>query len=714
MQTKRNNRSFRKLANACQFEQMEGRQMMSAGAIKAIDSAGPDNDMITVGNTTYVVSSSRSGGGWSQIYSTKGSASTTKHLLDLNATGATIASIENLVSTSDGRVFFTATGGIGNGRQLFQLNTSKGGYTQITKDVQAYYSNVMAIGNKIYMYDSQDTKIVTLGSNNVTKLVADTTITKLFQAKGQLFYSNGDQGIFRSDGTPAGTYKISGAAVVNNRTIFVSNDHIYFEGTVEGENASLFRSDGSSGAPTKLADDFSLLNSSSAELGDYVYFSGGYYNTSPQPDDGLQLFRVKTSTGEVSIAAKVDGPNNAGRADAIYALGKSIYFTAGDGDYLQSQGTTDRELYRYDTVTGINKKITTGETLAPTDDVGNGGGAGVLASYYFTAAPTKDDFRFGTRKLYRTSPTDDSIVEVTGLPNLDYSRIQVQDFVVGAAGLFANVDIDDGTGDSDTYFIPTPYSYIDPVSHVLNVEATESADELSVKVVGNELVMNLNGIEERQTIGTFSTINISLKAGDDKLTTDANVTMGMSVVGDSGNDSILTGSGNDSILGGAGKNYLYGMNGNDRIRGGGGFDYAEGGEGIDRIYGRGGSDNLHGNNGVDVIYGDDDASGTGNDTLYGDSSNDKLYGYGGNDELYGGNQNDSLFGGSGNDKLLGNAGNDTLDGGEGNDSMFGLDGDDTFYANDGFLDQVVGGSGTNKADADAQESALEQVEQLLG
>jgi Ca2+-binding RTX toxin-like protein len=713
MKYNRSFRSIRKASSTIAFEGLDNRQLMSAAtAVKAIDSGGPDGTMLTVGSTTYVVSSASSGNGWSQIYSTKGSSSSTKHLLDLRATGATISSIESMVSTTDGRVFFTAVGGTGGGRQLFQLNTSKGGYTQITKDVDAFYTQVIAIGNKLFMYDSQNTKIVTLDTQNKTKLVADTTITKFFQAKGQLFYANGDLGVFRSDGTEAGTYKINGDATVHTRTMFATNDYIYFEGTV-GNLSSLYRSDGSSATPTMLAEDFSLLNASHAELGDYIYFSGGYYNTSPQPDDGLQLFRVRTSTGEVSIAANIVGSNGAGRADAIYALGTNIYYTAGDGDYLQSQGTTDRELYRYDTISGINKKITTGEMLAPVDDVSNGGGAGVLSTYYFTAAPTKDDFRFGTRKLYRTSPTDDSIVEVTGLPNLNYTKVQVQDFVVGAAGLFANVDLDDNTGDSDTFFIPTPYSYIDPVTKVLTVNATEAADVLNVTVDGDELVMNLNGLEERQNLADFTTIYVSLKGGDDKMTTNAAVTRSMSVVGDSGNDSIMTGSGNDSILGGAGKNYMYGMNGNDRLRGSSGYDYCEGGEGLDRIYGRGGSDNLHGNNGVDVIYGDDDENGTGNDTLYGESSNDKLYGFGGNDELYGGNQNDSLFAGKGDDKLYGQAGNDTLDGGAGKDLMLGLDGDDRFIANDGELDQILGGNGNDKADKDANESKYEEVEAIL-
>lgn len=703
MQNTRTCRSFRKIASAITFEAFETRQMMSANSIKAIDSGGPDYQMVEAQGVLYAISSHASGGGWTQLWSTKGPASSTKMLLDLRKAGSTIASLDDLTATADGRVFFTATGGTGNGRQLFQLNTSKGGYTQITKDEQAFYTDVMAIGNSLYLYDSTHTQIVTLGSKSQTQVVADTQITDWFQAKGQLFYLNSDQGLYRTNGTSAGTYKISGNMTVGSRDVFVSNDHIYFEGFV-GNDHSLYRSDGSSPTPTLIAADFSFSSNRSAEIGSYVYFAGSYYNTSPHAAGG-QIYRINSITGEITAATALDQREGGGAPDGLGAVGKHLYFTANDGEFVPSQGTTDRELWRYDTITGVTTKITTDETLYPTEI-----GAGVLSSYYFVAAPTKDDARFGSRRLYRTSPSNDQIELVGGLPSYTNSNGETKELVAevmaGSGGLFYQARNMDQPGDYDTYFVPTPYSFIDPTTKVLTVSATEAADVLSITVDGDELVMNLNGLEERQDLADFTTIYVSLKAGDDKLTTNASVTRNMSVVGDSGNDSILTGSGNDSILGGAGKNYLYGMAGNDRIRGGGGFDYVEGGEDKDRIYGRGGSDNLHGNNGVDFIYGDDDENGTGNDTLFGESSNDKLYGYGGNDELYGGNQNDSLFGGKGDDKIYGNNGNDTLDGGLGVDTLLGLDGDDRFFAADGFLDVIDGGLGDDQAERDDNESVI--------
>lgn len=710
MQTLRNRRASRSLNNAVSFEAFEKRQMMAANSIKAVDSGGPDNEMLDVGGTVYVTSSHASGGGWTQIWSTKGPTASTKMLLDLRKPGSTINSLENLTATTDGRVFFTATGGAGGGRQLFQLNTAKGGYTQVTSDASAFYTEVMAIGNQLYLYDSTHTQIMTLSAQNKSQLVVDTPMVKWYQAKGQLFYANGDQGLWRTNGKASGTYKITGDLFVGNSDVFVSNEHIYFEGSKDN-NTSLWRSDGGNAAPVKIADDFSFADNSSAEFGDFVYFSGGYYNTSPNAR-GHQLYRVRTSTGAINNVTAMPTSNGGGIPRGISVVGKHIYFTAGDTDFISSQGTPDRELYRYSTDADTVTKITTEQTLYPVDI-----GAGVLSSYYFVAAPTKDDARWGSRKLYRTSPTNDAVEEVGGLPSYLDSNNQTKQLVsavlAGSGGFFYEARNMDQPGDYDLYFVPTPYSYIDPVTNVLTVNATEGADVLDITVKGDELVMNLNGLEERQKLADFSTIYISLKGGDDKLTTSAAVTKNMSVVGDSGNDSIQTGSGNDSILGGAGKNYMYGMAGDDRIRGGGGYDYAEGGEGKDRLYGRGGSDNLHGGHGVDFIYGDDDENGTGNDTLYGESSNDKLYGFGGDDELYGGNQNDSLFGGKGNDKLFGNAGNDTLDGGEGNDTMLGAEGDDRFIADDGFLDEIFGGPGNDKARKDPTEGKYAEIETAI-
>ncbi|BAQ65371.1 Calx-beta domain-containing protein [Geminocystis sp. NIES-3709] len=91
-------------------------------------------------------------------------------------------------------------------------------------------------------------------------------------------------------------------------------------------------------------------------------------------------------------------------------------------------------------------------------------------------------------------------------------------------------------------------------------------------------------------------------------------------------------------------------------------------------------DTISGGVGINIING-----GGANDSLLGGIFSDTLDGGSGNDTLIGGNGNDSLFGGGGNDRLLGDDGNDTINAGSGNDTLIGGNGNDS----------LIGGSGVD-------------------
>ena len=117
---------------------------------------------------------------------------------------------------------------------------------------------------------------------------------------------------------------------------------------------------------------------------------------------------------------------------------------------------------------------------------------------------------------------------------------------------------------------------------------------------------------------------------------------------------------------------VYGVAGNDTIRMGTGNDHADGGFG---------ADNLQGGVGADTLVG-----GDGDDVLMGEGGEDILFGGGGDDRLEGGDDFDQLDGGTGSDVLYGGAGDDVIDdddeaGGAGNDQMFGEDGWDSMSIN---------------------------------
>jgi Ca2+-binding RTX toxin-like protein len=113
-----------------------------------------------------------------------------------------------------------------------------------------------------------------------------------------------------------------------------------------------------------------------------------------------------------------------------------------------------------------------------------------------------------------------------------------------------------------------------------------------------------------------------------------------------------------------------------------------------------GNDTLTGAGVGDIING-----GDGNDGIGGQGGDDVLEGDAGNDNLYGDNGDDVITGGSGDDTIDGADGSDTIQGGPGQDSLLGDGsitdtGNDKIDAADGQRDAVQCGSGSDTVDAD--------------
>ena len=182
------------------------------------------------------------------------------------------------------------------------------------------------------------------------------------------------------------------------------------------------------------------------------------------------------------------------------------------------------------------------------------------------------------------------------------------------------------------------------------------------------------------------------------------------VIGGSGNDTILGDStAADMLIGGAGNDQLLGGGGDDILDGGTGNDFMDGGAGndtfvvdsaadapLDTSGGRDlvrssvnftlfdGLDDLEligplalsgkGNGAANALYGsayDNTFEGLqGNDTFYGGAGNDVMTDVSGNDTFYGGDGDDRISDDSGNDVFYGGAGRNTLQGGQGNDTYF--------------------------------------------
>ncbi|MCR9125218.1 MAG: Hint domain-containing protein [Rhodobacteraceae bacterium] len=175
------------------------------------------------------------------------------------------------------------------------------------------------------------------------------------------------------------------------------------------------------------------------------------------------------------------------------------------------------------------------------------------------------------------------------------------------------------------------------------------------------------------------------------------------VVGDGGDDTIISGAGDDSVEGGPGSDDILTGDGDDTAVGGGGNDNIDTGDGADSVVGGDGGDVIDtdddGTPLTDLAFpgyttssgvvipaapGDTDPfndldtvqGGSGNDTIFTGDDADVINGEDGADVIDGGIDADTITGGGNTDLIFG---------GEGADSLLGGDGDDTIY---GGLDPI--------------------------
>jgi len=171
-------------------------------------------------------------------------------------------------------------------------------------------------------------------------------------------------------------------------------------------------------------------------------------------------------------------------------------------------------------------------------------------------------------------------------------------------------------------------------------------------------------------------------------------------------ENVVGSRGGDSLTGDDGDNELSGLAGNDTLNGGGGDDLLNGGQGADRLYGGTGTDTITYEDscaGVTINLATGAASGgdaagdvfTSIENVVGSNYADKLTGDGGANVVFGLKGNDVIDGGGGADEIYGGAGKDQIAGHDGNLLLDGGADDDVFTI-DGYVAEIVGGSGFDK------------------
>ncbi|HYO09285.1 MAG TPA: FG-GAP-like repeat-containing protein [Tepidisphaeraceae bacterium] len=271
----------------------------------------------------------------------------------------------------------------------------------------------------------------------------------------------------------------------------------------------------------------------------------------------------------------------------------------------------------------------------------------------------------------------------------DGTFLAPQVFIIDGGG--AGIATGDFTGDGVADIVSTNYdtgtlnllaNTVDEVaieSGIITVIGGPGVDTVTLTSSGANLVVNRNGTPESFPMADVTRVVIRSFESNDVLDASA-VAVPMLVDAGAGDDRISGSTGGDTVDGGIGNDNVWANDGNDKAVGGDGDDTLSGGANKDTVDGGTGNDRLNGNG--------------GNDRLFGVAGRDRVYGYDGNDYLDGGSSNDRLDGGGGADTLLGNAGNDR------------------FITNDGAVDQLFGGKGTDTLASGDLNELLEGIEVL--
>ena len=228
---------------------------------------------------------------------------------------------------------------------------------------------------------------------------------------------------------------------------------------------------------------------------------------------------------------------------------------------------------------------------------------------------------------------------------------------------YAGGDILEGGNGDDTFYVTSP-----------NVTIVDSADSTHG---GDDRVESWFSIGFDKLGDYIETVELK---GSDDLVAYASSTgnADIKIIGNDGNNALVSWYGSDTLEGGKGDDQIYGFDGNDSL---------VGGDDVDTLYGGSGDDTylIQASGDADDLIIED--QGAGSDTVFaqmdytlGDHlENLTLLGSASN--ATGNEADNELIGTSSSNVLIGDLGNDTLDGGAGDDELYGGEGDDTYKIN---------------------------------
>ena len=494
-------------------------------------------------------------------------------------------------------------------------------------------------------------------------------------ANGFVFVSYSD--LYFSDGTSAGTkllYSFDSVGISVFTTL--ANGKLVFTAAGQSKGTELWATDGTPIGTTLLKDlvvgpagsDPTIVGVEAT--GSFVYIALG---SSPG-----ELWRTDgTTTGTYLIKALTPGISST-QIRRAYADGLLGYLSVTSSDTSGDLPTPVTQLWRTD---------------------GSADGTVELAqwaSFAFSPGITQMWRSAPEDRLYFTSNTAAAGTELWTTDGTSGGTHMVEDLNPGTANGVHTLILSD-IGSSQMFFGNSGYGLrlyatgTSPAPLPLVINGSEGDDIISVRASGDVIIYSVGGAETSVLAAEVSSIIINALGGADNIAVEAAFTIGVTIYG---------GAGNDSISGCSGDDLIYGDDGDDTILGN---------DGVDTIYGNFGNDVIAGGLKRDLIM-----AGLGNDMVTAGDGPDSVYGGDGRDLLRGGKGADYIEGRGKADTIYGGAGNDFIIGGAGADLIYGESEDDRIDASPAsvFRDTVDGGLGYDLANYDADD-VVSAVEGLL-
>lgn len=308
--------------------------------------------MVTVGTTTFFLATDPRQG--TELWRTDGSPAGTVLVRDINPGSASgLSSSRSTAITLGGRLFLAADNGV-TGVELWSSDGSAAG-TQLVADINpgAGSSNPTLLGvagSRLFFaafVQGIGTELwVTDGTTAGTAIVVDldpgaaSSAPRAFGTAGNTFLFSGDdgsrRGIFRTDGTPAGTQFVVAATVLASR----STGSVTLFASQPAQNVwTLARTDGTAGGTTNLRESFigEVRPSSFTIANDVIFFVA---------DDGVngaELWRSDGTVAGTAMVADIAPGSRASGISTIVAAGSRVFFLTGSAGQQQlwvSDGTS--------------------------------------------------------------------------------------------------------------------------------------------------------------------------------------------------------------------------------------------------------------------------------------------------------------------------------------------------------------------------------------